>query len=142
MDSTNQLLLPEGYGWGSPSVPENHQYAGPSNTIAGSNTVHFPIHESFQGDGGSSKIHSAPENVDHSLPPTEDVAMQNQLEDYDEEESDSNNLSSLKYLRRSKNSNSDLDIHKEELRRLWLVEDKNLKDVMAFMREKYSLPES
>jgi len=130
MEPTNQLQPLEGFDWISP-ISQSHQYAGPSNTMADATTADFQLQQSFHQDGEMPLEH-----VDSSLQQTDETVMQEEME------SNNRDASISRRPRRSRNQNTHLDAHKEELRRLWLAEDKSLKEIMATMKEKHSLIET
>jgi len=99
--------------------------------MADATAADFQFQQSFHQDNERSLEH-----VDSSLQQIDETAMQ------DETENNNRDASISRHPRRSRNQNTDLDAHKEELRRLWLTEDQSLKEVMATMKEKYSLIET
>ena len=144
MSSINSLLSPEGYDWGVPSISDGVDHAGPSNNSVESNVDGFHTYESFHAVSTETpQVPSDYQNIEPQFKPPEDVPMEDQAANTQQE-----NLSALsdsqhpKAKRKSRQGNLDLDIHKEELRQLYLIQDKSLKVVMADMKENHSLPES
>jgi hypothetical protein len=136
MNSINSLLSPEGYDWDVPSIPHglSGHDAGPSNTSAQSHTDRLPYESFHAATTNAAQIHS--DLPDETVTTHEHVSAQ---QDNPPAVSDS---TLPRAPRRSRRGNLDFETHKEELKRLYLTEDKSLKDVMAIMKEEHSLPES
>ena len=142
MNSLNSLLSPEGFDWEVPSIPNSlsQDLAGPSNVPA--HTQGFHSYDSFhEPTTMEPHIPAAFRAAEPHFPAPEDVAMEEQ-EETEQENPRSPSSSPQPLPRRSRHGNLDFENHKEELKRLYLIEDKSLKDVMALMKEHHSLPES
>jgi hypothetical protein len=145
MNSINSLLSPEGYHWGVPSISDgvSQDHADPSHTSAQSHADRFDPYESFNAaTTNTSQALSAFPEVQPRFPSPEDVTMEEQAGTQQENLPGPSNSPQLRAPRRTRHGNLDLEDHKEELKRLYLIEDKSLKDVMGIMKENHSLPES
>ena len=141
MNSINSVLSPEGYGWGVPSISEGlSDHAGPSKTPSHADEFH-PYDSFHEPPTDTTQNSSAFQAAEPRFPSPDDVTMEGQ-EGISPENPRSPSASPQPVPRRSRHGNLDLENHKEELKRLYLIEDKSLKDVMAIMKENHSLPES
>jgi hypothetical protein len=142
MNSITSLLSPEGYDWGVPSISDglSQGHAGPSNVPSHAEGFH-PYDSFHETTTMIPQIPSAFRDAEPRFPSPEDVTMEEQ-EDTRQENPRSPSSSLQPVPRRSRHGNLDFENQKEELKRLYLIEDKSLKDVMAFMKENHSLPES
>ncbi|KAF8849071.1 hypothetical protein BDZ45DRAFT_810268 [Acephala macrosclerotiorum] len=137
MNPIDTLLPPEGYDWEVPHMSEgqSQDHAGPSNNAAQSDALEF-----HSWTGNTPDIQSTFQQHGHYFA-VEDVTMEETTVTR-QENSPPPSDSPRRSARRSRNGYTDLATYKEELKRLYLMENKSLKDVMADMNGKYSVPES
>ena len=144
MNSVNCLLSPEGYEWGVPSISgglsQNH--AGPSNDSVHSHVFHS--YEPFHATTAETpQIPSTFQGINPQSPAPEDVSMEGREASTEQENPPALSVTAQpKAPRRSRLGNLDLETYKEELKQLYLIEDKSLKNVMTIMKENHSLPKS
>jgi len=133
MNSINSVLSPPGYDWGVPSIPDSvpEQSADPSGS-----STRLPYESLHAPSTNNVQIPSGFQGVDDAM------ATQEQAVSKQQNPPTLSDSTLSKAPRRSRRGNLDFEIHKEELKRLYLIEDKSLNDVMALMNQKYSFPES
>ncbi|KAF4622665.1 hypothetical protein G7Y89_g14362 [Cudoniella acicularis] len=145
MNSINSLLSPEGYDWGMPSMSNglSQEHAGPSDTSVQPHGVGFHPYESFNPMATNPpQIPAAFPDVNPRFPSPQDVPMEEQVDAQQENSGALPDAPQPSAPRRSRNGSLELEGHKEVLKRLYLTENKSLKEVMGIMKEEYSLPES
>ncbi|RDW80899.1 hypothetical protein BP5796_05597 [Coleophoma crateriformis] len=136
MNRNTLFSSPDVFDWGdlstSDSLPQTHE--GPANLPAPSHADGFHPYDAFRtATTNAPQAPSTFQDYNSRFALTEESTRE-------ERPPAASDLPQPRALRRSRQGNLDLEDHKDELKNLYLIEDKSLKEVMTIMHENHSLP--